>query len=342
MAFISELLENCSNQGQWANRGPLYQRLRDLCRDHAGLSEALDIVPVANGGVALEALAALQSRRAGRPLRWLASAYTFQNLGRGRFHDVLFVDCDAQGLLNMSQLMSIDPASYDGIIVTNPFGLHLDFSAYSEFARRMGKRLLMDNASGFHSRIPDVPWQAISLHHTKPYGMGEGGLAIVPRDQAEALYDLISYGLDLEGAAYWVGNGKLSDISAAFLIDRIRRAPDWAVRGLQQRERVMQIARRCGLTPLAEPASDIPMTSLPFLAPEELPHDRVRQSRHVIMEKYYVPQMRLPQADRIYRHVLNIPCHADMEQLSDADLEDDILQVVFDVKEKAFPKIVAQ
>lgn len=328
MARVSELLQACASESQWANRGPLFHALRALCVDYVGLPETWDIVPMANGGMALEALAALQSCRAGRRLRWVASAYTFQNLGRGRFGDVLFLDCDDRGLLDMQALETLDPVSYDGIIVTNPFGLYQDFSDYTAFARRAGKRLLLDNASGFHTQLPDVPWQAISLHHTKPYGLGEGGLAILPKDQAARLVTLTSYDLDLRDTDYWVGNCKISDVACAFLIDRIESVSQWGPPALEQRDRVAALASDMGLQPLHLPDRDIPMTSMPFLADHEVPYEQLALSRHMTLQKYYVPAAPQPNVTDIFNRVLNIPCHKDMAQLSDDAIREDIQAVI--------------
>lgn len=328
MVRVAELLGQCVNQSQWANQGPLYHALRDLCVEHVNLPETWDIVPMANGGMALEALAALQSSRAGRPLKWVASAYTFQNLGRGRFNDVLFVDCDDKGLLDLQALAALDPVRYDGIIVTNPFGLHSDFSDYTAFAQRAGKRLLMDNASGFHTSLPDVPWQAISLHHTKPYGLGEGGLAILPRDQADRLVELISYELDLGDGRYWVGNSKISDVACAFLIDRIESVGRWGPPSLEQRDRIIAIASDLGLRPLSAPVDIIPLTSIPFLAPCDVPYERLPHARHLTLQKYYVPAAPQPRAMDIFSRVINIPCHKDVARVSDDAIREDIRLVL--------------
>ena len=328
MARVSELLAACACQSQWANQGPLYHALRALCAKHVCLPETWDVVPMANGGMALEALAALQSCRAGRPLKWVASAYTFQNLGRGRFNDVIFLDCDDRGLLDLDALEALDPVCYDGIIITNPFGLYSDFSKYTAFAHRAGKRLLLDNASGFHTRLPDVPWQAISLHHTKPYGLGEGGLAILPKSQTSRLVDLISYGLDFADSAYWVGNCKISDVACAFLIDRIESVETWGPPSLQQRDRVVKLASALGLRPLHVPAQNIPMTSIPFLVPHELPYTQLARTRHMTFEKYYVPASPKPNVTHLYDRIVNIPCHKDVAMLEDDAICSDIRSVL--------------
>lgn len=326
MQRVAELLERSKQENAWANQGPIYHRLGLAFENHLGVSHDLAIVPLSNGGVALEAMARLLAAKAGHKLRWIASAYSFQNLGRGYFNDVTFVDCDDGGRLDIAELSAIDPRDWDGVIITNPFGLYTEFADISDWAHGHGKSVLVDNAAGLHSTVADLPWQAFSLHHTKPYGMGEGGLALVPRSEAEALYELVNYGAEIATShrTHWYGNGKLSDISAAFVLDRLEQLPDWGAKSREQRRRIMDLAAQAGLRPLAVPQSNIPMTSLPFLAGDPVPLKAVDATRHTTFAKYYRPLADLPKVTEVYARLVNVPCHPDMALLQDDQILEDI------------------
>ena len=326
LSRITELLKHCADENFWANRGPVYRMYQERVRDYMNLPEGTDIVPVANGGVALEAMARLHAKRFGRPLRWVGSAYSFQNLGRGYFSDIQFCDCDAGGLLDLAAVEALDPSTYDGVIVTNPFGLYGELGGFTEFAKRTSKIVLADNAAGFFSQIPDLQWQAFSLHHTKPYGMGEGGLALVPAEDIEEFYELVSYGptISTPDRPFWFQNGKLSDISCAVLMDRLERAPEWVPRNVDQRDRVISLAMRSGLVPLHAPSTGTPLTSMPFLSDVPIEMSRIAETAHATCSKYYRPLSNLPRCKDIYARLVNIPCHADMVELSDDQIEEDI------------------
>ena len=326
MSRVSELLGISAEQNAWANRGPLYKMARQAFTQHLGLRDTHRLVPVSNGGVALELMARLHAARAGRKLRWVASAYSFQNLGRGYFSDVTFVDCDEHGKIDAVALAALDPDSFDGVIATNPFGLFRDVSAVGELMARQGKPLLIDNASGLHSVIADVSWQAFSLHHTKPHGMGEGGLALVPAEAEEELYALANYAPDLpeRDREHWFENGKLSDISCAFVIDRLEQLPNWGPQGLEQRERVIDIAGSCGLMPLHRPETDIPMTSMPFVSDGPIALEAIDTTVSLTCTKYYRPLADLPRVTDIFQRLVNVPCHKDVAEVSDAQIRADI------------------
>lgn len=320
LSRIATLLEDCASANAWANRGPLYDRLSADYATYLNIKDGTSIVPCANGGIALEAMARLHQAEAGRKLRWVGSAFSFKNLGRGYFSDMKFLDCDQHGLLDIDALRSLDVSTFDGLIVVNPFGIFNDFSAYIAFAEANGKALIIDNAAGLGSTLPDWPWQSFSLHHTKPFGAGEGGLALVPSNAAKAFYELLNYGDANDLPEVWLNNGKISDISCAFLIDRLERVDDWLPRYLEQGARVAMAAKAAGLTPLSARYTEAPATSWALVADAPLPLTAVVASKRIALGKYYQPLARLAGAQTLYDRLVNFPTHSDVAALSDAEL----------------------
>jgi dTDP-4-amino-4,6-dideoxygalactose transaminase len=324
---VGELLGRCVQQNQWANEGPLFEQLAHEFARHTNLASGRQFLPCANGGVALEAMARLHEMRAGRRVRWLASAFSFSNLGRGYFSDVAFLDCDRQGLLDSDALATAPLDSFDGIVLTNPHGLYRDFKVFTDFALEHNKALIIDNAAGMRTQLPDWAWQSFSLHHTKPYGMGEGGLALVPDDAIEDLRLLISYNEAPSPANVWLGNGKISDISCAFLLDRLQRAPEWKPAYHRQEIRLRGIAERLGFSTLSAPSEDLPLNSLPLLAPHPISRDNMKSAIHLPVGKYYKPLAELPAVSSLFARLVNVACHLDTAELSDQEIETDLLGI---------------
>jgi dTDP-4-amino-4,6-dideoxygalactose transaminase len=318
-ARIFRFLEGAETYNRWANRGPAWYALSKAYETHFSNLEGKRVIPCANGGMALEALIALHEVRAGRRLRWCVSAFGFANTGRGRLSDALKIDCDARGVLSIQKLRRLDPESFDGVIVTNPFGLLKDFSTFTKWQEETGKPLLIDNAAGVSPAVPNLPYQSLSLHHTKPYGFGEGGLAVVPEDEAEAVLRLLEYTqLEAAEAPYWVNNGKLSELAASGQLMRLETQPEWAPLYQMQAIRIEAIAASIGLEPLL--SSDVPAMSRPFLAPVPVTVSALSNDRFII-GKYYKPLSPTPEAGRIYEHIVNIPSHPDMQRVSRAEIE---------------------
>ncbi len=110
--------------------------------------------------------------------------------------------------------------------------------------------------------------EIISFHHTKPWGFGEGGCAIVDRDQAELVCALLNYGKNIESSfSCYATNGKLSDVSAAVILDRLFRRSEWSGDYDLQRQRISDLAAKAGIGYLRRPAPEVSSPHLPFMAP---------------------------------------------------------------------------
>ena len=320
LARVKQLLDMPARQNHWTNRGPLYRALARAFHEYFGLDADRAVVPCANGGIALETLARFHDARTGKRLRWAVSAFSFRNLGRGYFSDATVVDCNAQGLLSLDDLAKLPLNTYDGIVLTNPFGLWSNFDCYRAFADRHNKALLVDNAAGVRSDILSVDYQSLSLHHTKPYGVGEGGLAVLPAAEADQFYELIDYrNLAPEHTERWLNNGKLSDIACAFHLDRLERSPEWVPRYEMQAWRILHICERAGLQPLLPFEGSTVATSVPFLASNPIAISQF-DNPLLTLGKYYQPLISSPAACSIYERIVNVPSHPDVARIDTEDL----------------------
>jgi len=108
-------------------------------------------------------------------------------------------------------------------VVLSPFGLRSDFSVHARIAARHGGILIIDDAAGLGvdrtplESSPDV-FEAYSLHATKPFGIGEGGVIFANRASEAALRRALNFGLPAsasEPLPTWGINGKLSEFHAA-------------------------------------------------------------------------------------------------------------------------------
>lgn len=325
---IKKLLELCHSSNQWANRGPLYDLLKRKYSEYVEITDKQTFTPCANGGIALEAIARVISIRRNKKLRWIGSAFSFQNLGRGYFSDIELIDCDKEGLLNLDTLKQTPKDVFDGIVLVNSFGMHNDFSNYIDFAEDNKKMLIIDNAAGLSSKISDWPWQAFSLHHTKPFGFGEGGLAITPPSAAEKLYELINYGSTPNEPHLWLNNGKISDVSCAFLIDRLEQVDLWFNKYLEQEKRIRSLVKYFNLQPLNKFNQFIPAMSVPFITNQFLTSKDLTKSKKIVFGKYYKPLVDRENSSNIYSQLVNIPTHPDMAKFSDNEILEEITKIL--------------
>jgi len=123
---------------------------------------------------------------------------------------------------------------------------------------------------------------------------------------------------------YWLNNGKLSDISCAYLIDRLESTGTWAPLYAEQQARIVKLAIGSGLLPLINPEKSQPFTSVPFLAPQPMGRENLELSRNLTFAKYYQPISQTPNARFIFERIVNIPSHPDVAKLTDRAVLDDM------------------
>ncbi|MES0024921.1 MULTISPECIES: DegT/DnrJ/EryC1/StrS family aminotransferase [unclassified Mesorhizobium] len=322
---LAELSILCAEQNQWTNSGPLSVALGRIISHVSHLPESYSTVMASSGTAALYAAAGIFAAKAGKSLRWAISAFGFSATQTGPFAGMTrAVDCDAQGFLDLSTLGTMPDDGWDGLLVTRPFGLQRDMSAYRNFCSERGKPLIVDAALAFPGqRIvgPDVI-EIVSFHHTKPWGFGEGGCLFVPAADESLARSILSFGEDQPA---WVlpsaSNGKLSDLAAAAIIDRLETMPAWSARYRAQRRRIAELVDRFNLKRLGDYDDVTIAASVPVLAPgpirlEDLP------DLGFDCGKYYVPLSNSARmASCIHDRIVNIPCHGGMADIADAQIE---------------------
>ena len=334
--YVRTLLAESEASGVWSNFGPLSRRFEETAAEMLTLPTGRRVVACASGTVALHGLVQLYEHVAGRRLRWVVSAFTFHAHRQGPLADAHVLDCDAHGFLDPDALAALPADSYDGIIVTNLFGSALHVERYHELAARAGKTLLFDSGTCFGSTYRDQAFgglgagELFSFHHTKPCGFGEGGCAVVPAEFEDTFRSLINFGLykGIDTGAR-SNNGKMSDVAAAFILDRLRHHEAIRAGHLSQFQRVAGIARGLGLQLLL----GVPERgSLPNLVPILFPHpvgtERLAGGP-LVVHKYYRPVAAKPRAVSLYDHVACFPCHRDVAQVPEAALHEALANLMY-------------
>ena len=325
--FVRRTLEVSQNSGRWANFGPVSRLLEERIEELLNLSEEHRAVACASGTAALFALVRLYSYLEGRSLRFVVSAFTFACQKQGPLAEALVVDCGEDGFLDIEAVESLQPDQFDGIIVTHLFGGAADVARWQVLARETGKRLLFDSAACFGSSYREKPLgsfgdgEAFSFHHTKPCGVGEGGCVVVPAQLENTLRSILNFGryAGIDTGRY-SSNGKMSDVSAAFILDRLRFLPKIRSGQREQWQRIAHLGANHGFEILGEPSPSLP-SLVALLAPTPL-DDQAFENPTVKLHRQYPPLA--PSASvswDLYRRHVCFPCHPQMAGLSEAEID---------------------
>ena len=316
MQCVATHLAESATSNHWANFGPASRRIEQEISERLNLNENLRVVMCASGTAALHGIIAVHETLAGKDLRWVTSSFGFYSAIQGPLSGADIVDCDVDGMLDIEML---NPNEFDGFIVTNTFGQADSLEKYHRYAAAHGKIMCVDAAMAFGSHNHGAN-ECISFHHTKPWGFGEGGCAIVAAEHENLLRSIICFGHQPgEEINRRASNGKISDVACAFGLMRLQQMDSLGPQYREQYRRIAKIGRQVGLAILSEVDEHpgIP-ASVPFITP--LPLD---DFKHQVLPtgRYYHPMANTPQAFDIYDRIVNVPCHPGMQALSDQDIK---------------------
>ncbi|GAB4392617.1 MAG: hypothetical protein Tsb0032_08960 [Kiloniellaceae bacterium] len=151
------------------------------------------------------------------------------------------------------------PGSLAAVMPVAPFGAPLEAAPWAAFRDHRGLPVITDAAAGLASLTASHLPAVVSLHATKPLGIGEGGVVFCETGaQAEEIRRRSNFGFDRDHAALWAGgNAKLSEYAAAVGLAALDAWPD-----LREAFRTQAERYRRALAPLAAEVAPSP----PFAA----------------------------------------------------------------------------
>ncbi len=328
MGVVMDKLECCAAACQFANNGRFVRALE------AQVAGVLDIdcgeravVAVCNGACALSAAVGGLAMHCGRQLRWATQAFTFPCAHQGVLKDSLVVDVAAAAMGPCLVALERAVGEFDGVIVTNCFGLAVDMEAYVEFCRRHDKLLVFDNAATpltrYQGRNVNNYGDAciVSLHHTKPIGFGEGGVVVFRKRYQDAMTRVICFGhSDVDKYHYSVhaSNYKMSEISAIFVSGWLERVGDIRAHSKEllayfvDEMRRRDVARARVYPNFAE-QGDTVAAVIPILFDRPCSVDAfIREG--VDAKKYYYPISEAPAALDLFERIVCLPLHLDVSR----------------------------
>ncbi len=222
LPYIQEI-----DQNRWySNRGPLLQRFETLLSSHFGV-EPDELVTVSNATVGLQLSMAARFLARESSMRsnyqcilpafgFAASVVAAERAGvRPVFSDVDPGHWTVTPDLVRASTLS---ASETCVMPISPFGVPIDPKPWEALENEMGIGVVIDAAWCFDSVVPSAIPTVVSLHATKVFGIGEGGVVISKnRELISKIRQMTNFGFDADRMSALPGstNAKLSEYSAA-------------------------------------------------------------------------------------------------------------------------------
>ena len=223
---------------RYTNFGPYEARLCSAVQDYVG--GGLFATTVANATLGLVLALSHRTTLGGRRRNVLMPSFTFAAAPDAALlvgMQPVFVDIDPETLeMDLEcgrEYLATHEDEVAAVVLCNPFGIGAEsISAWERLAADYGLALIVDSAAGFGSRYPDGSLlggrgdcEIFSLHATKPFPVGEGGL-ILSRDPTfiTNLRSRQNFGFGPERTVEQAGiNAKLAELPCAVGLRQLAR-----------------------------------------------------------------------------------------------------------------------
>lgn len=228
-AEIAEDYKKILEANWFTNFGQFEKELRN--QTAAFLGGGVHVCTVANATLGIEIAVRALLKKDEKKNRVLVPAFTFaagpEVLISNDFVPV-FIDMNDDVQPDVVQARAYIAAHKDvmaGILLCNIFGVgNVEIEEWEKLANQYGLPLIIDSAAGFGSQYSETEMvgvkggcEVFSMHATKPFAVGEGGL-VVTRDEALAtkLRHIENFGFDDNHTISAIGtNAKLPELSCA-------------------------------------------------------------------------------------------------------------------------------
>jgi dTDP-4-amino-4,6-dideoxygalactose transaminase len=233
---LTPYLQAIDEKRLYSNGGPLSIALQAQLSRHLGCSEdRLITASSATSGItaALLALDLPQNSVCIMP-SWTFAATPHAAMAAGL--EPWFMDVEQRTwALDAGKVSKNMPPNTAAVIVVSPFGAPIDMTAWQSFQRKTGIAVIVDAAAGFDTVRPSSLISVVSLHATKIFAAGEGGLVIAPNSELRNRIRACSnFGFDgSRSAKYRAVNSKLSEYHAAVALANLENWPATRLRHLQ-------------------------------------------------------------------------------------------------------------
>jgi dTDP-4-amino-4,6-dideoxygalactose transaminase len=243
----------------------------------------------------------------------------------------------------------MDPGALEEVLTRYPsstvlyvraFGFCRDVAAVEAVAARYGARLVLDSAAALGGRLADGAWagqqgeaEVFSMHVTKVFGIGEGGVVFASREHTARLRQACNFGLERGDVVMRGLNAKLSDFHAAIGLALLDRIDGYIDRRRQVAERYDRAFTSCAWVSGAVDVGAPPMQTYPLLVDSgSRAGGLVERSleRGVELRRYYTPALHkasafvsyergpLAVAEDLASRMVCLPVYSDM---SDAEVD---------------------
>ncbi len=287
---LKDYLDFSVKANHHANGRPIVGLLEKAVHLMLKLSPSRYVIALSSETSARYIAAAVNQVVAGKPhIKWLLSEFSNLSMGCGIPGYPVIAPCESEGRLDLQALRNIPTDTFDGVIYTNVFAQHSNWTDVFSWCKANGKAMFVDNSTGLFDRPAvnqqeDAPIEVISCDRTHPWGMSEGGFLICNEEEAQIARTLAN---DEVGVC---ANYQLSDLAASSILCRLETLENWTFFYQSQERRVKSLIIDSGLSLVPLTGQTQPRSSrafTPFISP--VPVSIIESDMNALCRKSFKP-----------------------------------------------------
>jgi len=298
LKHLEPLLKKSRKANQWSNFGPNYYKSVDMLFNITNRF----VLPVTNGTVAIQlacrTILPVGSRVVIPDFTHIGTYVGVKDAG---MIPIIMQSNEDTWALDLDDL-AIHHDKYDAFVVVAPFGYNVETEWYENFAEKHNKKIIYDFA-GAWGQFPDTDFPVCySLHATKSWSTGEGGLVSFNTDrEMEFCRQLSNFGISPTGEIFEDGGGnyKMDEIRCAIIVAHLNKY-DKIEERIRQRKNIYENYCRALYT------GSVQHTPSLCVIPN-MSHINPKDFANKFVCKYYFPLLsRMPHLSHVERLTVNI------------------------------------
>lgn len=218
---FKDIIDPSNSTNTFSNYGPVVMELENVAREMLKIDDSKAVIATSSGTTALAAMIQGIRRTTSNKIRRVSTQdFTFGCNSVGPAEGAIVIDIDNSCMIDFTDDYLLEDSEI--VILTNCFGHLYDTKLVEE--KLSDKIVIYDNAATPYSFVNGVNscnlgvGSFISLHHTKPIGFGEGGVAIIDKQYEHFTRAAVNFGIVDGSFNEYGGNHKMSEISAAAIL----------------------------------------------------------------------------------------------------------------------------
>jgi dTDP-4-amino-4,6-dideoxygalactose transaminase len=339
----------------FSNFGPAATRLEEALTAKYGNGRQAVLTANATAGLTAALLAW------GVQGRVVVPAFTFPATAQA----VLQAGCEPLFCDVSPQTWELDPSALEQVLrrqriacvmPVRSYGFCRDLKTVAELCQARGIPVLVDAAAALGGRLNDHRYcggegdaEVFSLHATKVFGVGEGGVVFVPPQRVAPLRRVLNFGLERQDLVSGGMNGKASEFHAAVGLAVLQRIDFFIERRTRIARRYQKAFAGLDCVELPPPGGAPPWQTFPLRLTDETADASelsARVLRHgVEVRRYYLPVLTdttlfagaasgpVEESRRLSRGMVCLPIYSDMTD-AEADFVIAVVRHVLETEAK--------